>query len=480
MAYLPLFLKLQHQPALLVGGGIVAYRKARALLRAKADIHICSAHFSNDLKALAKDNDHITLMHQTSFNTEMLSAFRVVIAATNDSTINHDVAMKAQKINIPVNVVDEPDHSTFLMPAIIDRSPLLIAISSAGKAPVLARKIRQQIEQLVPDGMGRVVELAGQLRDKVKNAGLKNQRYFWERLFSGFFTRHILRGHERQAYQVADQLLQGEEPDTGMVYLTGAGPGDPELLTIKALNVLQKADIILYDQLVSMPVLDKARRDAMFIPVGKSAGKKSITQAQINQNMRAYAHKGNIVCRLKGGDPFIFGRGGEEIAYLQSCGIRYEIVPGITAAMGCAASAGMPLTHRDFAQTIRLTSAKSKHGHITSPEGDKTSETLAIYMGLTSAEQLQNNLIENGYALDTPIAIIAHGTTLQQSNLVGQLGELVELVKTYNVHSPAMIYIGNVVDLMPLTCRSQRINAQPWAETSARISQPQSHETLTE
>ena len=448
MAYLPLFLKLHNQPALLVGGGVVAYRKARALQRACARIHVIAEHFSEDMTALATQDERITLSSQTAVSGDDIAAFRVVIAATDDSAFNHDIAHKAAALNIPVNVVDDPDYSTFLMPAIIDRSPLLIAISSAGKAPVLARKIRQQIEQLVPSRMGRVVTLAGQLRARVAQAVKHNRRQFWERLFSSWFTRHVLRGEENRARQVADQLLDGYEAPAGMVYLTGAGPGDPELLTLKAVNILQQADVILYDKLVNPQILDKARRDANFICVGKSAGHSSTTQADIHELMRKHACQGEVVCRLKGGDPFIFGRGGEEIIYLQQHGIAWEVIPGITAAIGCAASAGLPLTHRDAAQSVRLTAAKSKHDSPGDLVQNSTGETLAIYMGLNSATSIQNQLLAQGYPADRPVAIITQGTTVTEQTITGTLGKLAELVSQCHLSPPAMIYVGKSIELM--------------------------------
>jgi len=455
MEYLPIFLKLNNKKCLVVGGGVVAYRKSLNLLKAGGDLTIVAQAYNVDFSQLKQKYENIKFM-TTEVNEALLIQFSLIIAATDDSELNQLVSDIAHQHDIPVNVVDDPEKCSFIQPAIVNRSPLLVAISSSGQAPVLARRIRQQIESFLPAKLGMVATSAGKLRAKIKKLKPKNPRHLWENIFDSSYGHHVMSGNKIKADQVINDLITSNLNDKGMVYLTGAGPGDPELLTIKALNVLQRADVILYDQLVNSEILDMARRDATFIPVGKSAGKSSTPQIRINELMVEYANKGQIVCRLKGGDPFVFGRGGEEMEYLKDHDINYVIIPGITAAIGCAASAGIPLTHRGVSHSITVVTAKLKsnqESNLIPLAGNN--QTLAIYMGINSADNIQEQLLKAGYATDLPVAIIEHGTTIKQRIITGALNELGCLVDRYQIMSPAIMYVGQVASFAAESSRNE-------------------------
>ncbi len=442
MEYLPIFLDVNNKPCLLVGGGVVAYRKAQNLLKAGAALTIVAKTFTVDFSLLKRKYANLSFI-EMEITAKLLTQYTLIVAATDDEKLNQFVSEVAKKHNIPVNVVDDQAKCSFIQPAIVNRSPILVAISSGGTAPVLAKRIREKIEGLLPSRLGLVAEKARELRPKIKNSNHPNKRLFWERLFDSLFGHFIMNGNQNRAEKLVDNLLKNIIENKGLVYLTGAGPGDPELLTIKALNILQRADIILYDHLVSAEILDMARRDATLVPVGKSAGKSSTPQSRINELMVKYAEQGNIVCRLKGGDPFIYGRGGEEAEYLKQHHIPHEVIPGITAAAGCAASAGIPLTHRGLSDSVTFITAKLKDNTTSNliPLA-KNNQTLAIYMGLNSADEIQYQLLKAGFKSALPIAIVERGTTPRQRVISGQLDQLGILAKTYQVESPAIIYIG--------------------------------------
>lgn len=364
MDYLPIFCRLDNKPVLLVGGGEVAQRKARLLLDAGAQLTVVAPELDPELAELAANGSIEWLAGE--FAPAHLTGKWLVVAATDRREVNALVYLSANQARIFSNVVDDPKRSSFIMPSIIDRSPLMVAISSGGKAPVLARLLREKLEALLPQHLGAVAAFAGSLRDRVKArfATMGERRRFWERLLGADrLGQALARGDSASAHQLADTLFADESQTGGEVVLVGAGPGDPGLLTLHALRQMQQADVVVYDRLVSDEVMALVRRDAKRIFVGKQAGNHCVPQEGINQLLLEEAKKGQRVVRLKGGDPFIFGRGGEELETLVGSGIGFQVVPGITAASGCAAYAGIPLTHRDHAQSVRFVTAHGKGGH---------------------------------------------------------------------------------------------------------------------
>ncbi|MFS1162528.1 siroheme synthase CysG, partial [Aeromonas salmonicida] len=351
MDYLPIFCRLDNKPVLLVGGGEVAERKARLLLDAGARLTVVSPALDPELAALATSGTIDWLAAE--FEPAHLTGKWLVVAATDRREVNALVYQSANQAGIFANVVDDPKRSSFIMPSIIDRSPLMVAISSGGKAPVLARLLREKLEALLPQHLGAIAAFAGGLRDRVKArfASMGERRQFWERLLGADrLGQALARGDKASANQLADALFAEDAAAKGEVILVGAGPGDPGLLTLHALRQMQQADVVVHDRLVSDEVMALVRRDAKRIFVGKQAGNHCVPQEGINQLLLEEAKKGLRVVRLKGGDPFIFGRGGEELETLVGSGVGFQVVPGITAASGCAAYAGIPLTHRDHAQ----------------------------------------------------------------------------------------------------------------------------------
>ncbi|HUH36863.1 MAG TPA: siroheme synthase CysG, partial [Spongiibacteraceae bacterium] len=363
------------------------------------------------------------------------------------------VSEAAQALNIPVNVVDQPDLCSAILPSIVDRSPLLIAISSGGRSPVLARMLKTRIESLVPAAYGRLALLAGEFRQQVKArfAGLGQRRAFWERVLDGPAAELALAGNLDAARRELAQQIDAQ-PDTaslGEVYLVGAGPGDPDLLTFKALRLLQKADVVLYDRLVAPAILNMARADAERIYVGKARAQHTLRQQDINARLVTLAREGKRVVRLKGGDPFIFGRGGEEIETLAAEGIPFQVVPGITAASGCSCYSGIPLTHRDHAQSVRFVTGHLKNGSMDLPWAElvQPAQTVVIYMGLVGLPEICRQLIAHGRGADTPIALVERGTTPEQRVLVSTLAGLPDLVASENVRAPTLLIVGEVVGL---------------------------------
>ncbi|WP_028864340.1 siroheme synthase CysG [Psychromonas aquimarina] len=447
MDYLPIFTKLENRPCLVVGGGSIALRKVHLLLKAGAEVTVCALQFHSSL--LEKGNaQQITLLKQ-AFTPELLNNKWLVIAATNNKEINQLVADKADQLQVLVNVVDSPEQSSFIMPSIVDRSPIVVAISSGGKAPVLARLIRERLEALLPMHLGRLASISGEFRHRVK-AVIKNvslRRRYWEKLFgNGELANLLQKGQTDKAVQLMESSLT-EDVARGDVALVGAGPGDPSLLTLKALQLMQQADVVLYDRLVSSEILDLVRRDADLISVGKEAGNHEVGQSRTNQMLVEYALQGRKVVRLKGGDSFIFGRGGEELEELVEAGIAFQVVPGITAASGCSAYAGIPLTHRDFAQSVTFVTGhrKANGEQLNWKALSISNQTLVVYMGLIQSEEIQTQLIANGRSPDTPVALINKGTSSQQHVVIGKLSELVLLGG--GLAGPTLMIIGEVVSL---------------------------------
>ncbi|MFM5156611.1 siroheme synthase CysG [Aeromonas veronii] len=448
MDYLPIFCRLDNKPVLLVGGGEVAERKARLLLDAGAHLTVVAPELDPELAELAANGSIEWLAGE--FASQQLAGKWLVVAATDRREVNALVYQSANRARIFANVVDDPKRSSFIMPSIIDRSPLMVAISSGGKAPVLARLLREKLEALLPQHLGAVAAFAGSLRERVKArfASMGERRRFWERLLGADrLGQALARGDHASAHQLADNLFADECNTAGEVVLVGAGPGDPGLLTLHALRQMQQADVVVYDRLVSDEVMALVRRDAKRIFVGKQAGNHCVPQEGINQLLLEEAKKGQRVVRLKGGDPFIFGRGGEELETLVGSGIGFQVVPGITAASGCAAYAGIPLTHRDHAQSVRFVTAHGKGGarDLDWPLLAKDRQTLVFYMGLSSCATIREQLLAHGKASNTPVALIERGTQPCQRVIRGTLDQLPALA--VGVESPALIMVGSVVTL---------------------------------
>ncbi|MEX2241490.1 MAG: siroheme synthase CysG [Burkholderiales bacterium] len=450
MDFLPIFLDVRDQPCLVVGGGEVAARKCALLLRAGARVTVLapalSAAFDADLAAA-----RIT-QRAASFRDEDLDGFAVAIAATSDQAVNRAVAAAARARRIPVNVVDQPALSSFILPSIIERAPLIVAVSSGGASPVLARLLRARLESLIPAGYGRLAALAGAFRDRVK-ARFKppERRRFWERVLQGPIAELVFTGRDAEASAALRAALEDTRLafSGGEVSLVGAGPGDPDLLTFRALRLMQQADVVVYDRLVSQPILNLVRIEAERIYAGKERAKHALPQEDINHLLVRLAREGKRVVRLKGGDPFIFGRGGEEIDTLAAEGIPFQVVPGITAAAGCASYAGIPLTHRDYAQSVVFVTGQMQDGsmNLNWRALAQPRQTIVFYMGLVGIDVLCRELTAHGLPAATPAALIQQGTTPQQRVLAGTLESLPALVHASGVKAPTLIIIGEVVRL---------------------------------
>ncbi len=447
MDYLPIFMDVKGRPCIVVGGGEVALRKAGVLLDAGAKVRVVAPEFS-DAFANLPGAECVT----GRFQPGHLDGAILAIAATDDSTVNKEVSRLARERNIPVNVVDNPDLCTFIMPSILDRSPLMVAFSSGGSSPVLARMLRGKLETMIPQGYGHLTAFCARLRGTVK-ARITNppmRRIFWENVLEGTIAEKVLAGDEAGAETMLLKQLENESAEQcGEVYLVGAGPGDPDLLTFRALRLMQKADVVLYDNLVTKPIVDMTRRDAMRIFVGKQRDNHTLPQEEINALLVRHAKEGKRVLRLKGGDPFIFGRGGEEIETLAEHGIPFQIVPGITAASGVSSYAGIPLTHRDYAQACVFVTGHLKDGSMNLDWNAlaRPKQTIVFYMGLHGLDTLCSKLVEHGLPDVTPAAIVQQGTTQNQRVIKGTLATLPGIAKTEKPQAPTLIIVGGVVAL---------------------------------
>ena len=454
MDIFPISLKLQQQPCLIVGGGRIAYRKAVLLAKAGAIIYVIAPEIDAQLLALVtQSHGHYvaTKFEDQCDDLGQLRKYRLVIAATDSPATNQQVFEVCEAENVLVNSVDDLPHCRFMVPAIVDRSPLVISIASNGTSPVLSRQIRTQLEATIPQGMGRLAQFSGQWRARVKAqiANPDERRIFWEDLYASPFKEQVFNDNITAADGLIEQALTEWQTPQGEVYLVGAGPGDPELLTLKALRLMQQADVVIYDRLVSQPILDLCRRDAEKIYVGKARSDHSVPQHGINALLVEYAQQGKRVCRLKGGDPFIFGRGGEEIQELFASGVAFQVVPGITAASGCSAYAGIPLTHRDYAQSVRFLTGHLKEGSPELPWHELVYEnqTLVLYMGLVGLEKICAQLIAHGQRSNMPVALISKGTTPEQKVVVGTLADIALKVTEHQIQAPTLTIIGEVVSL---------------------------------
>jgi len=446
MKTFPIFLSLRGRPALVVGDGHMAAAKVRLLRDAGARVTRIT---NRDDPRVEPHQDDASRVLDRPFHTADVTAYALIYSATGDALEDARVAAAARAANVPVNAVDRPALSTFITPAIVDRDPITIAISSGGTAPVLARQLRLKLETDLPHRLGRLAAFAGSFRAAVKNAiaDFGARRALWDDIFSGPIGEAVLRGDETSARERMISLInRSVTPPRGIVHVVGAGPGDPELLTLKALQALQRADVVFYDRLVSNEVLDFARRDAERVFVGKTPGNPTMPQEEINALLARRAQAGERVVRLKGGDPFIFGRGGEEVAHLRARGIEVVVVPGIRAAAGCAAAAQIPLTHRDHATAVTFVTGHAQNGE---PDLDwralaSFGQTLAIYMGIAQAEVIAARLIDAGRDPATPVSVVENGTTDQQRVVSGTLRGLARLVSGNNITSPALLIIGAV------------------------------------
>lgn len=452
MKYLPIFLDIADKPCLVVGGGEVAARKATLLMAAGGKVTVVAPQWCEALRR-GQYEERVTLI-DSPFDATFVGGKAIVVAATDDDLINRRVAEAANVHGIPCNVVNQPDVGNFTMPSIINRDPVIVAVSTGGSSPVLARLLRSRLETLVPAAYGRLASLIGRCRNEVKQRfkSTVERRRFWERTLQGPVAEMFFRGQEREAAQALKEAItktDSQELSRGEVYLVGAGPGDPDLLTFRAMRLIQQADVVLYDRLVSKEILTLTRRDSEKIYVGKEKSNHAVPQEEINQKLVALAREGKRVLRLKGGDPFIFGRGGEEIDQLSGEQVPFQVVPGITAAAGCAAYSGIPLTHRDYAQSCVFVTGHLKDGSIdlnwdllTQPD-----QTVVVYMGLTGIETLCRELIDHGTPESMPAALVQQGTTPHQRVITGTVRTLPLKVKQESVRPPTLIIIGEVVTL---------------------------------
>jgi len=451
MQFLPIFLNVRAQNCLVVGGGDVAYRKAVLLDRAGARLRIVAPEIDAELEALVIAGAGEIRLRE--FHDSDLDGVFLAVAATDDEEVNSAVSESAKSRGLPVNVVDKPSLCSFIVPAIVDRSPVVIAISSGGASPILTRKLKEKLETMIPAAYGRLALLLGSYRGRAKSVigDFKRRTRFWEALLSGPLSEMVLAGREDDARRhIEQQLAQSEHIDIrGEVFLVGAGPGDPDLLTLKALRLMQEADVVLYDRLVSPEILQRIRPDAEKIHVGKERANHTLPQEQINELLVRLALEGKKVLRLKGGDPFIFGRGGEEIDRLAEARISFQVVPGITAASGCACYAGIPLTHRDCSQSVRFVAGHLKDGSLDLdwPELAKENQTVVFYMGLVGLDKICEQLMAHGMSSAMPIALIQQGTTAHQKVLAGTLASMSEIVRAAQVQAPTIIIVGRVVAL---------------------------------
>ncbi len=452
MDYLPLFLDIKNKPCLIVGGGVIAERKVSILSRAQAKITLIAPEITQEIQH--KCNESKLDWQQKEFEANDLQDFQIVIAATDNHKVNLEVAELCRKKNILVNTADDSKNCDFILPSIIDRSPVQIAVSTGGASPVLARMLRTKLENCTPASYGSLAKLIEDNRVKVKEklSTIDKRRKFWEKVLQGPIAELVFANQLTAAQKLLEDTISqadNNELPQGEVYLVGAGPGDPDLLTFRALRLMQQADVVVYDRLVSQEIMDLVRKDAEHIYAGKERSQHTLQQETINELLVRLAKEGKRVLRLKGGDPFIFGRGGEEIASLIDENIPFQIVPGITAAVGCAAYAGIPLTHREYSQAAIFATGHLKDGTVDLNWEmlAHSNQTLVFYMGLHGLEIICDNLVKHGLSSDTPAALVMQGTTENQRNIIGTIETLPGLVERHDVKPPTLVIIGEVVKL---------------------------------
>lgn len=454
LKHYPIFMCLQDRPCLVVGGGKVALRKAESLLASGARLTLIAPELDSELANLLCAYPEQTSWQQRDFqDTDATTGYYLIIAATNNRVVNARVAELANEQLIPVNVVDHQAACSFILPSVVDRSPVMIAVSTGGASPVLARQLRMKLETMVPSSCGQLAAITEEYREVVKQrfTDPEQRKQFWEQTLRGPFAELVYAGNVSAARQLLEErLAQADSVSSiGEVYLVGAGPGDPDLLTFRALRLMQQADVVVYDRLVAKSILEMASQTAERIYVGKEKAKHAVPQEGINALLVRLAKEGKRVLRLKGGDPFIFGRGGEEIETLAENSIPFQVVPGITAASGCAAYAGIPLTHRDYAQSCTFATGHLKDGTIDLDwkKLAQPRQTVVFYMGLTGIEVISRELIKHGTPSTLPAALIEQGTTRNQRVHIGTLASLPELVKQRSVRAPTLTIVGEVVQL---------------------------------
>jgi uroporphyrin-III C-methyltransferase/precorrin-2 dehydrogenase/sirohydrochlorin ferrochelatase len=447
---LPIFLRLTDKACLVVGGGVVAERKIRLLQRTGASITVLAPTVTEGLQTVIDQGQVKHQPHQ--YNTLFIKDFWLLVAATDDAALNRRIAADADAAGRLCNVVDDNDASSFILPAIVDRSPVIIAIGTEGNAPVLAQQLKAQIEAWIPERVGQLATQAGRWRSLVKKRfdTLRERRRFWQRFFSGPIAQHLLAGRQAAAEKAMRAELVCDASaimdSHGEAWIVGAGPGDPGLLTLRAQQLISRADVVLYDRLVSKPILDYARKEADFISVGKRAGAQAMSQDEINALLVDLVRQGKRVCRLKGGDPFVFGRGGEEAKALADAGLQFQIVPGISAALGCAAYAGIPLTLRGVSASVTLATAKLDSDIDPDwPRLLKSGDTLALYMGANSVAEIRKQLLRNNVSPQLPVAFVENGTTQDQRTILTTVAKMADAAHDKAISSPSIIYIGESV-----------------------------------
>ena len=452
MSLLPLFIDIKNKPCLVVGGGKIAARKLKMLCKAEASVTIIAPVICDEIQSLCEK--HSLTSHFRTFSDADITNQSLVIAATNDASLNKHISDLAKHKNILVNVADNFKQGDVVLPSVIDRDPIQIAVTTGGASPVLARLLRRNLERCTPSAYGSLASLVEKYRQQTSESitDEDSRRRFWEEVLQGPIAEMVLAGKLSAAEETLQRKLDNKDfsnHDAGEVYLVGAGPGDPDLLTFRALRLIQQADAVVYDRLVSDQIMNLVRKDAEKIYAGKQRAKHAIQQESINQLLVRLAKEGKRVLRLKGGDPFIFGRGGEEIETLMEEGVHFQVVPGITAAAGCASYSGIPLTHRDHAQACTFVTGHLRDGSVNLNWKmlAHANQTIVFYMGLHGLNIICEQLIKHGLDSNTPAALITKGTTPDQRVLIGDLSTLPNLVDEQHVHGPTLIIVGSVVSL---------------------------------
>ena len=449
MKRFPLFVNLDKLPVLVVGGGEIAERKINLIIKANANVEVLARKFTPNVEQIISKKKLKKIKKSLDIST-LSSNYSLIIAATDNKQVNKKLFNFAKKNNILINVVDQPELCTCTFGSIVERGDLVVAISTGGSAPVFARNLREKLETLLPQSTKQLIDFSSTIREKVIRSfsQFNKRRIFWELFFDNFATKKNIT--KSNLTKLSNQLIKSlRNKNSGEVFLVGAGPGDPELLTLRSLHLIQKADVCIYDNLVSKDILELVRRDAQMIYAGKLRNNHTIEQKEINKLLVNYAKKGLRVLRLKGGDPFMFGRGGEEISELMAKKIKFQVVPGITAATGVAAYAGIPLTHRDYSQSCIFITGHEKNGELNINWNNLINEnqTIVIYMGLNSLPSIVQNLIDYGMRKNMPIAVVQEGTTENQKVAVSTISRVNAKILKTDIQSPAIIIIGEVVKL---------------------------------
>lgn len=453
MDFLPIFLDVRGSRVVVDGGGSLAARRAERASASGANVFVFDPEPSEDLIRVAS-NSNVHLVDRLPVRDDVVDA-KIIYGASECQTRDDLLSQWARELGVLANIADRPDQCDFITPSIVDRSPIVIAIATSGVAPVIGRILKARIEASLPAAYGKLALFFGEFRDRIAEriTSGRERRHFWERMIDGpaadLFLQNDRKAAERVVLADLDAPAKGHGSKLGEVYLVGGGPGNPDLLTFGALRLMQRADVVLYDRLISEDILNLVRRDAERIYVGKRKNQHTMAQEDITATMIRLAKQGNRVLRLKGGDPFIFGRGGEEIEGLAAAGIPFQVVPGVTAAAGCGAYAGIPLTHRDHAQSAIFVTAHGKDG-VLNLDWDvlaRPGQTVAVYMGLGSLRILTDGLQSHGVDQDTDIAVVENGTLESQKVVTGKLGNICERVDHGGIKGPAIIIIGSVVRL---------------------------------